>query len=381
MKKPPRKNKIKICIFTAHPVFDDRIFHKEAKTLAKAGYDVAIIAQHDKQEVVDGVRIIPLPKPTNRYERMIKTNRKLFLLALKEKADLYHFHDPEIIPYGLVLKLLGKKVIYDVHEDYPKQILYKTWIANSVSRKIVSLIFGMVEKTAARIFDCTVAATPDIARKFAERKTITVRNMPVLGLIDKAEPLRRDKSKLIFLYAGGLSKIRGIKEVIKSMEMVSREEDNIELWLLGKWENEAFRNECEQLKGWKYTKYLGFVPLGKVYEYMKTADIGISTLYPIKNYLTSLPIKVYEYMACSLPIVMSDFPYWQEIFGQCAVFVDPYDPKDIAHKILLLLNDSEKAKELGRQGKRLVVEKYNWEAESQKLIDLYKGLLNGNKPS
>ena len=111
------KSSIKVCILTSvHPPFDNRIFHKEAKSLTKAGYDVTLIAQHDKDEVVDGIRIVPLPKPKNRIERMTKTVWMVFRLALKENADVYHFHDPELIIIGLMLRARGKKVIYDIQD-------------------------------------------------------------------------------------------------------------------------------------------------------------------------------------------------------------------------------------------------------------------------
>ena len=180
----------KINILTSvHPPFDDRIFHKEAKTLVKAGYDVTLIAQHNREEVVDGVRIVPLPKPRHRFERMTGIVRKLFRLALKEKADVYHFHDPELIPIGLILSLFGKKVIYDVHEDVPKQILTKDWIRNYIVRKIVSFFFKGFEDFSCTFFNGIVAATPDIAKKFPSKKTITLRNFPILELIDKARPI------------------------------------------------------------------------------------------------------------------------------------------------------------------------------------------------
>jgi glycosyltransferase involved in cell wall biosynthesis len=324
------------------------------------------------------VRIIPLPKPANRFERMIKTTWMLFVLALKEKADIYHFHDPDIIPYGLVLKLLGRKVIYDVHEDYPEQFLNKEWIGNYTLRKIISVPFNIFEKLSVKIFDGVVTATSCIAAKFPENKTITLRNLPILELMDKAKPPNWEKNKPIVIYSGGLSRIRGIKEIIQAMDFI---ENKAKLWLLGEWENEEFKQECENLTGWKYATYLGQIPYGQHYSLIKTADLGLVNFFPLPNQERAMPNKPFEYMACSLPMVMSNFPYWQEIFGQCAVFVDPYDPKDIAEKILHLLDNSNEAKKLGDKGRELIEEEYNWETESRKLIDLYKGLLHGSKTS
>lgn len=373
MESHPGKSQIKICHLTSgHFPFDDRIFHKEAKTLVKAGYNAVVIAQHSKDEVVDGVRIVHLPESKNRFECMTKVVWKLFRLALKEKADIYHFHDPLLIPVGIVLKLLGKKVVYDVHEDYSKQILYKEWVGKGYVRKVVAFITNMIEQAGVFLFNGIAAATPDIAKKFNPTKTILLRNLPVLGLINDANRLEIQKERPIIIYAGGLSGTRGIKKIVQAMVLVA---DRGELWLLGKWESEGFKKECEGLKGWNHTEYLGFVPLGEVYKYIKVADVGISVLYPIKNYITSLPIKAFEYMACSLPIVMSNFPYWQDIFGECALFADPYNPKDIADKILYLLDNPDKARQLGERGKQLTKEKYNWETESKKLLELYEKLL------
>ena len=358
-----------IHLTSVHPVFDGRVFHKEAKTLIKAGYDVILIAQHNKEEVVDGVKIIPLPKPRNRFERMTKVVWKLFRLALKEKADVYHFHDPELIPVGLVLRLFGKKVIYDVHEDVPQQILTKDWIRSYIIRKIVSFFFKGFENLSCAFFNGIVAATSDIAKKFPSQKTITLRNFPILELIDKAKPLNINKQKPIIIYAGGLTKIRGIKEIIQAMEFVG---NRAELWLLGKWGSEEFKKECESLKGWRYTKYLGVKPLEEVYMYLKSADIGLHCVHRIKRYMVGLPTKVFEYLAARLPIIISDSAYWRNEFAGCALFVDPEKPKDIANKILKLLEDDKLRSKLAKRGRELMEKHYNWEKESNKLLELYK---------
>ena len=362
----------KVCILTTvHTPFDTRIFHKEAKTLVQAGYNVTLIAQYSKNEIVDGIKIIALHKPKNRFMRIFGLTWRVFYLGLRQRADIYHFHDPELILVGIVLKLLRKKVIYDVHEDVPKQILNKEWIGNVIIRKIAVSVMNIIEQTGAFLFNRIVVATHDIAKKFPMEKTVILRNFPILQLIDNTTPANYKKNKPVIIYAGGLTKVRGIKEIVQAMEYIG---ERAELWLLGKWESEDFRYECENLKGWNNTKYFGFVSLNEVFQYMKIADIGLCLLHPIKNYITGLPVKAFEYMACSLPMAISNFNYWQEVFEKCALFANPYDPKDIADRIIYLLNNSNKTRELGDRGRKLIEEKYSWEAESKKLIMLYDSL-------
>lgn len=364
--------KNKVCILTTvHSVFDTRIFHKEAKTLTQAGYDITLIAQYNRNEIVDGVKIIALPKPRNRFMRIFGLTWWAFFLALRQNVDFYHLHDPELIMVGVILKFFGKKIIYDVHEDVPKQILDKDWIGNLFVKKFFAFLVNLIEQTGAFLFNRIVAATPEIAKKFPKNKTIILRNFPILKLINNAISVDYKKNKPLIIYAGGLSKIRGIKEVIQAMEYIG---DRAELLLLGKWESEKFKKECENLRGWKYTKYLGFKKLEEVYGYMRISDIGLSMLYPTKNYSVGLPIKSFEYMACSLPIVMSNFSYWQKIFKEYGLFANPYDSKDIAKKILFLLNNSTQAKRLREKGKQLVEEEYHWEEENKKLLKMYKDL-------
>jgi glycosyltransferase involved in cell wall biosynthesis len=227
-------------------------------------------------------------------------------------------------------------------------------------------------------FDRIAAATDDIAGRFPERKTFTLRNVPILKTIDEAQPPQEEKNKPVIIYAGVLGRVRGLKEIIQAMNHVTTD---AELWLLGPWENDNFRAECQELEGWKKVKYMGMKKPHEVYGYMKTADIGLSLLYPIKNYLTSLPVKSFEYLACSVPMIMSNFEYWQEVFDGCALFTDPESPATIGSCIQQLLENSDKREQLQKAGQKLVKENYSWEAEKERLTTAYHEMTGGNNPS
>src|SRR5438093_974126 len=123
-----KKNTSITHITTVHPIFDTRIFHKECKSLARQGVTINLIVSHDKKETIEGVQVIPLPFFKGRVARMFIKPILALIAALKTRADLYHFHDPELLPLGVFLKLLGKKVVYDAHEDVSAQVLNKYWI-------------------------------------------------------------------------------------------------------------------------------------------------------------------------------------------------------------------------------------------------------------
>jgi len=357
---------------TVHSAFDTRIFYKECKSLAKAGYEVYLIVTHDREEVIDGVHIIPLPERNGRFYRFFVKDWLALFKAIKVNAGIYHFHDPELIFVGLILKIFRKRVIYDVHEDVPQQILSKDWLGNLFIRRLTARVFNAVEQFGASRFNGIVAVTEDIAKKFSSSKTILLRNFPILELIDNAKPINVEKTKQVVIYAGGLTRIRGIKEIIQAMEYL---DDKAELWLLGNWESKEFEKECRSFGGWQYTKYLGYKKPEEVYQYTKASDIGVHLVHPKINYITGLPTKVFEYMASEIAVIVSDFSYWQEIFKDCALFADPKDPKDIATKIEYLLKNPGITKKLGMRGRDLVEEEYSWESESKKLLNLYKELL------
>lgn len=387
MKSSGNNNKklAKVCILSSvHSALDVRVFHKEARTLAHAGYDVTLIAQHDRDETVDGVKIIGLPKPKNRFQRMMCLTLKVFRLALKQKADVYHFHPPELLPIGILLKLFTrKKVIYDVHEDWPHEIRTREWIV-PLLREIIAGIFGVFEKLGARLMDGIILAGEAVRNPMVRGRTIVIHNYAILEYsqeLDKAtEREYRDNNNYTLIYVGGLVGIRGIYEMVKAMEFIS-EKRGVRLQLLGKFVDRKTENSVRSLEGFSRVELLGWIPYRDIYKHLSRADIGLILFHPLPNHIEAMPNKLFEYMSVGLPIIASNFPLWKEIVegNECGLTVDPLNPKEIAQAIEYLLDHPELRQKMGENGRRAVLEKYNWENEAKKLLALYQQLLNEAK--
>lgn len=361
---------------TSHGPFDTRIFHKECITLAKEGFEVVLIVPHVQNGIFNGVKIKKVPKPKSRPERMTRIVWKEFHLALKENATVYHLHDPELIPAGILLKLFDKKVIYDVHEDYVKQTLSKEYIPKS-ARKIIALAVKLSENILSRFFDGVVTATDDILKNFSYRnKAVSVRNFPVTARFSETGKKGFDSQGIFTLiYAGGLSEIRGITHVVRSLELVDHKK-NTKLLLCGEFYPSGYEAKVKSLSGFKKVEYLGFVNIKMIPDLLSRANAGIVCFMPEPNHINAMPNKLFEYMTVGLPVIASDFPLWKEIVegNRCGICADPSEPKEIAKAIEYLIEHPNEANQMGENGRKAVLEKYNWESESKKLIEFYAHL-------
>jgi glycosyltransferase involved in cell wall biosynthesis len=370
---PTWDEKMKVCHLSSHHASRSvRIFLKQCRSLREHGFQVSYAVPGAVDETVDGVDILAVPKTRGVLGRLFSNPFRVFRRGLKADADLYHFHDPELIHYGVLFRLLGKKVIYDVHEDLPSRIREMEWTRSATIRFAASRLVRMYEKGASAFFACNITVNESIASRFSPAKTVIVTNLPIVRMIDEQSAFEGARSKPIIVYAGLLSRIRGIRELVDAMAHVG---DRAELWLFGDWHEQRLFEECRQSPGWRHTRYHGRVSHGEVYSYIKAADIGVVNFLPAHNHLFAMPNKAFEYITCSKPMVMSRFPSWKEKFANCALFVDPQDPRDIADKLLQLLNDPELGRELGRKGRELILDEFSWESESRKLIKVYEDVL------
>ena len=272
--------KIRVCILTTvHPPFDTRIFHKQAKTLVREGYDVTLIAQWSKDEIVDGVKIVALHTPRNRLTRVFGLSWRAFRLALHQKADIYHFHDPELLLTGVLLKLFTRgRVIYDVHEDLPKQILNKQWIPLFL-RRITAGCAKLTEMVCSRLVDRIVVATPAIARRFLKSRTVLVQNFPKMGELVGDKTTAYKKRPHVAVYVGGISRIRGLEEMVRAVGLLP-DKAGVRLVLAGSFSPPELENDVQQLTGWKRVDYLGWQSREGVKKLLSEARVGLVLFHP-----------------------------------------------------------------------------------------------------
>lgn len=361
-------------VTTNHQPFDSRVFLKECTSLASAGYVVSLVVPHTEAEVRNNVSILPIPHPASRLDRFLRSGWQALRAALATKAQIYHLHDPDLLPVGWVLKAMGKCVIYDAHEDRPKQVLSKEWIPPAL-RPFVATATRIFESISASLFDQVVAATPAIADTFPSHKTTLVQNFPIIGELQAAEARAYDGRPNQVIFVGGMTAIRGVKEFVDAMEQVP-ERLGATLVLVGTFDSSSFEAEVRMSSGWDKAQHVGWQDRDSVARFLGSSRVGLVTYLPEPNHLAAQPNKLFEYMSAGIPVVASDFPLWRSLIeeAKCGMLVDPSHPGQIAEAITWLLDNPEEAAAMGSRGQDAVMNRLNWDTQSRNLLKLYAKL-------
>lgn len=362
-------------VTTVHSATDPRILAKIARTSHGAGYRTLLIHPGTETDVLDGVELVGLRLRGGRLVRMLLGGWRALVTGLRSGAHVLHFHDPELLPIGILWRLSGRKVVYDVHEDLPRDILTKAWIPAAL-RPAVAAIAAVCEAIASRMVSAVIAATPVIGSRFPAKKTVVIRNYPedLPRFAEGGRPWKERRAEVI--YVGGLTVERGLLTMLQAIELVEPAL-GARLVLAGPIigpESERLRSLVSQHPK---VEYLGQITRTEVIRRYGESRVGLVCLHPLPQFMDALPIKMFEYMASGLPVIASNFGLWNDIVlgNEAGLSVDPQDASSIARAIERLLRDDELALRLGAGGQRAVLTSYSWEGEARRLTALYARLL------
>ena len=361
-----------------HVPFDTRVFHKEAQSLAQAGYEVVVIAPHDREEWVDGVRIVPLPRHRGRIDRFVFGPIRLFRCARRARGDVYHLHDIEALPVGMALARRGRAVIWDSHEDYPRLALDRPWIPRPL-RWLVARLVAQCERLAVRSMRAVVSAEDEGARRFPAEKTVVVRNSPLRREFATPGPSLASRSSVL-AYVGVITRQRGAVEMV---DLVGRLDPALgaRLVLVGRFGEPDLEAELRAMPGWARVDYRGEQDRTGVQAALNEAVAGLVLWHPTRKHAEgAMPVKLLEYMAAGLPVIASDLPLLHEVVtgADAGVLIDPFDIDAAAQVATRLLQDRASAIAFGTRGRDDVLANRTWSREEPTLLSLYEDVLAGS---
>lgn len=369
----------RVCHFTSvHKTTDIRIFYKECTSLAEVGYETYLVGP-GQSRFENGVHVVGLGEPpAGRMLRMTKFAKKIYNAAIEIDADIYHFHDPELLPYGWKLKKLGKTVIFDSHEFYGEQLKTKSYIP-SFLRSIVSTIYRSYETYITKRIDAVITVCTLNGKDYFEnraKRSVQVGNFPSFQeLLGNISPQNKVYD---VIYIGSLTEARGITHLIDAVYLAGGK-----LCLARPWSSEKYSEELKRKESFRCVTYHGVIPYVKVIKLIRQSRIGASTLLNKGQYdqIDTLPTKVYEYASQKVPTILSEYDYSKRVnekyrFG---LTVNPNDVQEVAQGINRLLVDETLRDELGQNSYEMVRDHFNWQSEQHKLLTLYMEIAEPTK--
>lgn len=370
-----------VVIAPVHRYDDVRVFQKEAKTLARHGYEVRLLAKSPAPVEEAGVTVIPVPEAAWRGARFAKLPLVL-ARAIAQRGDVYHLHNPDTLPLAVALRLLGKKVVYDTHEDFSHRLLARRWIPRPLRPALAWGVAG-AEWLVSRFVNLAIATQASVCNRLGPR-TLLLQNPPIVSgplveqALARAPALERQTDLFRLVYVGGITQPRGLFAMLDALA-IANESVPCRLWLIGPF-LEGDRPQAEDHPAWRFVDYLGQLPQVEAFAHIARADAGLATLLDVGGHRFIHPNKLFEYQVFGTPFIASNFASWQEIMSgiDAGLFVDPGNPAAIAEAIVRLARNPEMRRSLGQAG-RAFVGAYNWEVESRKLLSAYEALIGSSQ--
>lgn len=380
MAAPARRGLHIAHLSSVHPVNDNRVFNKECRSLADAGYRVTLIAPHSSSGTTAGVFIDAVRRPSGRWERMTRTVWSVWRHAVRLRADLYIFHDAELLPAAALLRAGGRSVVYDVHEDMSGDLISRDYLPRPALR-VLGWCVVLAENIVSRWLSAVSAATPTIAGRFQRLnpRTVVIQNFPKISELTPPAGVPWAQREAAVAFVGCMDLPRGLAEMVRAMSLLPKDQA-AQLKLAGSFTPRHHRDVVAALPGWERVEELGALDRAGVAALLSRVRAGLVLFLPYPNHVNAQPQKLFEYMSAGIPVIASDFPLWRQIVEthRCGLVADPRNPAAIAAAIRHILEHPDEAEAMGARGRAAIERGLNWERESEKFIRLCDGLLAAN---
>jgi len=374
--------RVKICHISSVSDLTARVFYRECVHSAELGYQVCLIRAGAASETRNGVELVGYRSGTGALSRLLAAPFAL-RAALKQKADIYHLHTPQMLPIGWILKVVfRKKVVYDIFEDFPSMALTKEKLPLWIRKSLGALLYG-VESASCRLFDGIVTADPSVMRMYARSATgprIVFYNLPSLRLFARAEHDRQTK-RYDIVYSGGISERTGIYVLLEAIQQLVASGLKPRVLIFGYFDSDAssakLRDRISELRLDEFFEIKGKVTPPEVPVLLSQARIGVVPLQPIPKFLKNIPTKLFDYWACGLATVVSDLPPIRPFIGNNSFGFkfDPGAPQQLANALAWLIHNPERTHQMGQDARQAILTRLNTDCERKRLADFYERVM------
>ena len=358
-------------VTSAHVVTDTRIFVKEARAMAKAGLTVGIAGPGNEfaETHTEGLTLITLPKPANRLQRFTSFALKLNRVVRRLRPKAVHIHDPDLLGIARIWKKRGFRIVYDIHEDFPKALLSRTWLGPQWIRRTISGLTDKAERRAVNWVDGFVFADEHLSARFQGCHGVVVRNYLEVTEWSQDKAPQPAEPVTQCIYVGDITIARG---VFRMCDAAFAAAGDIHLHLVGPIPADLrAKVDAHSAKAW--ITLHGRKTRSEVAMLLRQAHVALCLPQPTPAYVDALPVKILEYLYNHLPVVATQLPRLErEIHLKSGLSLVPWSASSEA-----VVDAIQTAACASVSNHRSVIEEhYNWQDEAVKLTSFYRSLLN-----
>lgn len=369
---------MKVChVISGYFRNDARNFQRQALSLKKAGYDVCFVTNDgEPDEVLEGIPFISCKARYPRWKTLIAAKHQFLPELRRVDADVYQLHSPELLPLAAPLQRLGKGVVYDAHEDLPRHLLEKEWVPGPLRRPLSWLAERYLHAVLARVDEVISPHSHVVADLRSKTKRgVLVANFPLIGEMHDVSPEEFAARPPAVCYTGTVYAYSNQEATLDAIAGLPTVQYRVAGYI-----DPEHRVALSRRPGFARAEYLGRLGRADLRRFYQSSVAGLA-IYDYKlnlgwrlgSYGTN---KVFEYMEAGLPIICTDYTLWRDIVDRydCGICVEPGSVEGIRSAIAELTGDRARAYRMGQNGRRAVLEEYNWASEERKYLRVYSGM-------